>query len=357
MSITVKDAVKEKKISYIKREALPVSGQIVKLDRNENTIGFSPKVKAYLSSHANDLNSYPDIFAGPLREKLSAFYDVKPEEILVGNGSFELISLLSQIFINPGDEVIFPDPSFEFYKVFGELAGGKIVHVPLKSHSVSLEKIAEKITDKTKIIWICNPNNPTGTVLSQQEILEFLKWLSPSVLVVIDEAYIDFVREKEIPDLVHEVRNFPNLVLLRTFSKAYGLASARVGYAIANEDLIGQIVPWKIPPNTNYLGTLAAEISLEDRVFHDYIVDYIKVESQRYYRAFDELGLNYIPSNANFIFFHVKREAAPVVAELARRNILVRGGAEYGYPKWIRVTIGTKEENDLFLDSLKEILK
>lgn len=357
MSIAEKEALRGKKIKYVKRETAADPGRVIRLDRNENTAGCSPAVRSFLASAAPDLSFYPDVFADSLRRKLAARHGVAPEQILVGNGSFELINLISQVFLNPGDEVLFPDPSFEFYKVFGELAGGTVIRVPLENHTVPLDRLRATVTEKARIIWICNPNNPTGTALTQKELTAFLEAVPPTVLVAVDEAYLDFMRETPAPDLIPEINRFPNLILLRTFSKVYGLAAARVGYAIADAELIGRLVPWKIPPNTNLPGTLAAEAALEDREFYDAAVDRIRRESPRFYRIFEKLGLSWIPSDANFILFHTGREAAPVVEALARRNILVRGGAEYGYPEWIRVTIGTEGENELFLAALTEILK
>lgn len=354
--VEIKDSIKDKHINYKKRELNQVNQRIIQLDRNENTIGCSKDAMEYVAKHLDNISIYTDVFATPLREKLAAALGVKTEEILVGNGSFELISLISQIFINPKDEVIYPSPSFEWYKTSGNLAGGIVVEVPLVNHKISLEEIEKKITDKTKIIWICNPNNPTGTILGEEELKSFLTRVPKEILVVVDEAYIDFVRTSRKPNLVPEISLHKNLILLRTFSKAYGLASLRVGYAIANEEIINRIIPYKIPPNTNRLGILAAEKSLEDETFYHYVVEYIKEQATFLYQAFEELSISYIPSDTNFIFFNVKQESEPIVKALARRGVLVRGGSEYNYPEWIRVTIGTDEENKIFIAALKEIV-
>lgn len=354
--VEIKDNIKDKTLHYKKRELMNENQRIVQLDRNENTIGCSKMAMEYVANNMDNISIYTDVFATPLRKKLAQLHGVKTEEILVGNGSFELISLISNIFINPKDEVIYPNPSFEWYKTSGNLAGAVVVDVPLIQHKISLEEIEKNITDKTKIIWICNPNNPTGTTLSEEEIKSFLKRVPQNILVVVDEAYIDFVRENPMPSLIGELKNFKNLLLLRTFSKAYGLASLRVGYAIANEEIINQIIPYKIPPNTNRLGILAAEKSLEDVEFYNYVVNYIKEQANFIYQEFDKLGLKYILSDTNFIFFDLNQASEPVVEALAKKGVLVRGGSEYGYPNWIRVTIGTEDENKIFLSALKEIL-
>lgn len=289
MSMSVKDRLQGKQLNYVKREVPAAPGRLIRLDRNENNIGYSPNVKRALEACAGDLAAYPDVFAAPLRSKLAAFHGVRPEEILVGNGSFELINLICQVFLNPDDEVLFPDPTFEFYKVFGELAGGRVVRVPLEKHRVPLERLLERVTSRTRLVWICNPNNPTGTALGQEELTDFFRALPSTVLVVVDEAYLDFVREIQPPDLIARLPQFPNLVLLRTFSKAYGLAGARVGYAIANESVIGQLIPWKTPPNTNYPGTAAAAAALEDRAHYRHVVDSVAAESRRIYETLERL--------------------------------------------------------------------
>lgn len=354
--VEIKDSIKDKKINYVKRELNSKGQRIIQLDRNENTIGCSEAAMEYVAEHLDHISIYTDIFASPLREKLAAIHGVETGQILVGNGSFELISLISQIFINSGDEVIYPNPSFEWYKTSGNLAGAAVIDVPLEEHKVSLKEIEKRITDKTKIIWICNPNNPTGTLIEEEELKSFLDRVPNNILIVVDEAYIDFVREHRKPNLIAELPLHKNLILLRTFSKVYGLASLRVGYAIAHEEIINQIVPYKIPPNTNRLGILAAEKSLDDEAFYNYIVEYIKKQAGVFYEAFEELGLSYIPSDTNFIFFNLNQDSEPVVKALAERGILVRGGSEYNYPQWIRVTIGTEEENNSFLAALKGIL-
>ena len=356
MSIEVKDSLKDRVISYKKRETPDNAARYIQLDRNENTLGCSPEVLRYLASHVENLSIYPDVFATPLRQKLAGLHGVETEQILVGNGSFELIGLIAQIFLNPGDEVVYPSPSFEWYKTASALAGAEIIEVPLEQHTVPLDSICEHLTEKTRIVWLCNPNNPTGTLLSQEALTAFLDAVPPAVLVVADEAYIDFVRGTEAPNLIPEIKQHRNLLLLRTFSKAYGLAGQRVGYLIADKAVVERIIPYKVPPNTNRLGVLAAEVSLDDQAFYRHVLASAAAESEKLYRAFDALGFPYIRSNANFIMFHLKRPSEPVVEALRERRILVRGGAEYGYPEWIRVTIGTAEENGAFLDALGDIV-
>lgn len=354
--VEVKNSIKDKTLNYKKRENNNLNQRIIQLDRNENTIGCSKNAMEYVANHLEDISIYTDVFATSLRIKLAQLHKIKTEQILVGNGSFELISLISSVFLNPNDEVIYPSPSFEWYKTSAYVSGAVVVEVPLIEHKISLEEIEKHITGKTKIIWICNPNNPTGTTLSEKELREFIKRVPSHILVVIDEAYLDFVRENKIPSLLKEIGTHKNLILLRTFSKAYGLASLRVGYAIADETIINQIIPYKIPPNTNRLGILAAEKSLEDEAFYHYVINQIKEQANVIYDALNELGLTYIPSDTNFIFFDLHQESEPIVEALAKKGVLVRGGKEYGYPDWIRVTIGTEEENAIFIEALSDVL-
>ncbi len=357
MSIQEKENLARKNSHYVKRE-IPEEKQgcYIQLDRNENNLGFSNKVPAALAVHSQNLAVYPDVFATSLRNLLAQYHKIPSEKILIGNGSFELISLIAQIYLSPEDEAIAPKPTFEWYKTSTLLSNGKMVEVPLTAHQISLSAIAKNVTKKTKIIWICNPNNPTGTLLSENQLRHFLENLPKEILVVLDEAYIDFIQNGTTIDSVQPQKDYANVILLRTFSKVYGLAGLRIGYAIASEKIIQEISQYKIPPNTNRLGVVAAAASLNDQLFYEKVLGNAKKQFAFLYKEFEELEFEYIPSNANFVMVNLKADSEKIVEEFRKKNILVRGGTEYGYPTWIRVTVGTDDEMHAFIEALKEIV-
>lgn len=327
---------------------------ITKLAANENTLGFSENVWSEIRKRVT--SQYPDGSAFELRSKLAAKLGVGLENLVMGNGSFELIYLAAVAFVNKGDETIAGIPTFGWYKTVTEIQGGKFIGVPVKNFHVDLDAISEAITPRTKIIWLCNPNNPTGTIFTADEIEKFLKKVPENILVVLDEAYVDFVTEENFPDSIQLTRKYGNVVLFRTFSKLEGLANFRVGYAIGNKDFISLITKIKIPSNVSGAGQAAALAAIDDEAFKNRTLENSKTQKEIYYSFFKNHGLEYVKSNTNFIFFDVGREAKSVVEALLKNGILVRDGAEYGFPTMIRVSIGSPEENSKLLALLEEIL-
>ncbi len=330
--------------------------QILKLAGNENRLGCSPKVAEVLHDSQCKLSFYPDMNCTILREKLSDIHLVNNENLIFGNGSFELISLIAQAYLEEGDESIIPIPSFGWYTNVTLQMNAKTVNVPLVSHKVDLEAIFQSITEKTKLIWICNPNNPTGTIIEQQKLLDFIENVREDILIVLDEAYIDF-SETEYFDSTKLIFNYNNIILLRTFSKLYGLASLRIGYGIANENIIQNLNKVKSPINVNLLAQEAAIVSLDDEKYKNKVLDNNKIGLQMYYQALEEIGLEYVRSNGNFILFDVGKESTWIENEFLKKGIMIRAGVEFGLPTWIRVTIGSKEENSKVIETLKNILK
>lgn len=327
---------------------------IIKLAANENTLGFSQNVWGKIKKRVT--SQYPDGSAYELREKIAEKLGVGLENLVVGNGSFELIYLAAIAFLNEGDETIAGIPTFGWYKTVTEIQGGKFVGVPVKNFHVDLDAIASAVTPKTKIIWLCNPNNPTGTIFTAGELDSFLKKIPDDILVVLDEAYIDFVLEDDFPDSLSVVKSHANVVSFRTFSKLEGLANFRVGYAIGNKDFISLISKVKMPLNVSGAAQAAALAAIEDDDFKNLTIQNAASQKKIYYEFFEKNGLEYVKSNTNFIFFDVGREAKPVVELLLQNGILVRDGAEYGFPTMIRLSIGTPEENEKVISALGKIL-
>lgn len=326
---------------------------VIKLAGNENTLGFSPLAKEAFK----DITSYyPDGAVVNLREKTAGKFGVKPENIIFGNGSFELLTLIGLTFIEKDDETITAQPSFGWYKNVTLIMGGKIVEVPLEDYKVNLDAVHNAVTDKTKIIWLCNPNNPTGTIFTHRQLTEFLDKIRDDIVVVLDEAYVDFVNEEGYPDSVSLLGRYKNIIILRTFSKLEGLANLRIGYGFANEELIGYLNKVRMPINTNGAAQLAAYAALDDDDFKQKTLNNVHKGLRQYYDVFERWNIPYVKSNTNFVLFDTGIDSEKLVQEFLERGILIRGGKEFGYPTHIRLSIGTPDENKKVIELLAQLL-
>lgn len=327
--------------------------KVIKLASNENPLGYSKKVKEVLANSLDDLAIYPDGNATALKEALAEKFNVDVKQLIIPSGSDEMIDLISKAYISPGDEVITADITFPRYVATTKMMGGVPVIVPLKDFTFYLEGILSKITDKTKLIWICNPNNPTGTMVSKEELTKFFNQVPENVLVAYDEAYREFVTREDYPmNSIGFVKEYPNVLVMRTFSKAYGLAGLRVAYTVAHESIVETINKVRGPFNVNSLAQKAAIAALEDQDFIKEIYD-LNVEGKNYlYEEFEKLGFQFPKSETNHIYVNVEKDAQEVFTELQKKGVIIRpmGGT------WIRVSIGTMEENKIFIEKLKEVL-
>lgn len=329
---------------------------IIKLGANESRLGFSPKIAEALKQQYDDLYLYPDPGCGLLRETLAKYHNVDEDNFAFGNGSFELIQVISQAYLEKDDEVILPSPSFGWYAASAKMAGNKAVGVGLNpNHETDLDAIYKAINEHTKIIWLCNPNNPTGKLIPKDDLLEFVERVPSNILLVIDEAYIDFV-PKEYGDSVSWIKEHDNLVILRTFSKLYGLASMRIGYAIANPDIVANINRMKQPMNIGRIPQIAANVAISDEEFKKKVFDNNREGLEYYYSVFDKWGLEYIKSDANFLMVNIKADADQVEQKLIKQGILIRNAAMFGYKNWLRITVGTKSDNEALISALANIL-
>lgn len=363
MQIKEKESVRElpkyvpaKSLDDVSREYGFCRNEIIKLAGNENRYGCSPKVLEALEKQAGNLAYYPDVNVTALRNKLAKLHHISPENLIFGNGSFELISLIGDTYIEKGDQVIYSEPSFGWYLNVTKKNQGDIVTVSVtEGMAVDAEGILSHINEKTKLIWLCNPNNPTGTVLSSDALTNFIERVPDNVLIVLDEAYIDFI-DGDYMDTVQFVKKHNNIILLRTFSKAQGLASFRIGYGIASTEIIENILKVKLPLNVSTASQVAALSALEDRAFTDFVIQSNKEERQYYYREFEALGLKYIPSNGNFILVNIGIDSTFAEEEFLKRGIVIRNGEDFGLKQWLRISVGTAEENRRVIAVLKEIL-
>lgn len=329
---------------------------VIKLASNENPFGCSPKVKERLASEFSSLPLYPEGTAPELRRALSERLKVDPEGIILGNGSDEIIQMVSRAYLETGDEAVMADKTFPRYKTQTLIEGAKPVEVPLREGVHDLSGMLRRVTDRTKILWICNPNNPTGTIVDAPSLTGFLEELPDHVLVVIDEAYAEYVTDPAYPDSVRLLEKHPRLIVLRTFSKIHGLASLRIGYGLAHPDIVREPNRVREPFNVNRLAQRAALAALEDEAFVRTCREQNRRGIEQILRRLEEWNLFYYPPHGNFILLDTGRPADEAFEFLLKRGVIVRSGKALGYPTFIRVTVGTPEQNRRFLDALGEFV-
>lgn len=337
--------------------ALGVSDMAL-LHANECPEGPFPEAIEAMARALPSLNRYPDQDCRDLREGLAEGLRIDPECLMFGNGSCELLKFLSEAYLSPGDHVVFPHPSFVVYSLLGIQRQAHVDAVPLRGHEVDLDAMRRAVTPETRMVVVCNPNNPTGTYHGPARLRSFLAALPTSALVVLDEAYIEYVTSPEQEDSAQWLAEFPNLVVLRTFSKIYGLAGLRVGYGIAHPDVVQAVDRLRQPYNVNTIAQVAAAESLRhpDRVAARR--EFAAHERDRMAAALRELRRPYVPSQANFLFLNVEGLAVPgeeVPRLLLARGVMTRSGYFMDCPGWVRVSIGTVEENDRFIDALASL--
>jgi histidinol-phosphate aminotransferase len=343
-----------KPIEYVARELGLDPAGIIKLASNENPFGPSPRAVEAAMHALEQGELYPDGGCFELRQKLAAKWQLGADQIVIGNGSNELIELLGHVFIGGGDEVVMGAPAFVVYKLVTLLFGAKAIEVPLRDWRHDLKAIAAAITPRTKLVYVCSPNNPTGTANTETELLAFARALPDHVIAVFDEAYADFL--ENAPDLRPLIAEGRKVVCLRTFSKIYGLASLRVGYGYASAELCGLLNRVRQPFNVNAIGQAAAIAALDDRGFTAKCRQENRAGLVQLERGCKELGLEVVPSVANFMLVKVG-DGARVFEALQRRGVIVRPVKSYGLPEWVRVTVGTHEQNARLLSELRTTLR
>ncbi|MSU65449.1 MAG: histidinol-phosphate transaminase [Opitutus sp.] len=338
-----------KPIEYVARELGLDPEKIIKLASNENPFGPSPRALEAAKRALERGELYPDGGCFELRQRLAIERGLGADQFVVGNGSNEIIELLGHVFLGAGDEVVMGAPAFVVYKLVTLLFGAKAVEVPLREWRHDLTAIARAITPRTKLVFVCSPNNPTGTANTEAELLAFARALPGHVMAVFDEAYAEFVEDP--PDLRPLIREGRNVICLRTFSKIYGLASLRVGYGYAAAELCSLLNRVRQPFNVNAIAQAAALAALDDRAFAEKCVQENRAGRLQLEQGCRNLGLEFVPSVANFMLMKVG-DAARVYDGLQQRGIIVRPVKSYGLPDWVRVTVGTRVQNDRLLSAL-----
>lgn len=342
-----------KPITQLSREmGIPVE-RIVKLASNENPLGMSPKARAALEKAVATLERYPDDFE--LKNALAHHTGLDMERIVLGNGSNDVLDLIARVFLAPGRSAIFSAHAFAVYPLATLSAGAELICVPAKDFGHDLEAMRRAIRPDTRLIWIANPNNPTGTFLPYPELKAFLKAVPDDVAVVLDEAYNEYIPPAERVDTKDWLAEFPNLVITRTFSKIYGLAGLRIGYGLASAEIADLMNRVRQPFNCNNLALAAAIAALDDHEFMARSHAMNRAGMEQIIAGIKRLGLTYIPSHGNFLTFKAG-DAATVNQNLLKQGVIVRPIAGYGMPEWLRVTIGTEADNLRFLEALEKAL-
>jgi histidinol-phosphate aminotransferase len=342
-------------IEEVARELGMPAAQIIKLASNENPLGPSPASLQAMQHVLANINLYPDGNAFYLKHKLADKLTVQPENLILGNGSNEIIEFVGHAFMQPGAEVIVSQYCFAIYPLTAKLFGADVITVPAVNHGHDLPAMLAAITPRTRVLFVANPNNPTGTVVSKQELMDFAGRVPANVLLVLDEAYIEFLDDPS--DFIPEIRRGQktNLLLMRTFSKIFGLAGLRLGYGIGNPELITALEKIRQPFNINSIAQAGALAALDDADHMRRTRENNAAGLKLYADAFQKLGLEFVPSAGNFILVRVG-EGQRAFEAMQKLGVIVRPMGGYQLPEWIRISVGTPEQNDRCVGALKTVL-
>jgi len=334
--------------------------RVIKLASNENPLGPSPKALEAIRRRAREVNLYPDGNVYYLGQALSRHLRVRPEQLMFGNGSDEIVVWLALAYLSPRETIIVSEHSFIRYQMAAQLIGARWKTIPLTQWRHDLRAMARAVSSRTRMIFFANPENPVGTMVKRQEFERFLKAVPPRVLIVLDQAYFEYVQDADYFDGIEYLGRYPNLVVLRTFSKAYGLAGLRIGYGVANPKIVTDVNRVRPPFNVNRLAQEAAVAALDDVDFLRQAVEVNEAGRRYLYGEFERLGLDYVPSQTNFVLIRVGNETCDGTAiahEMMRRGVIVRPMAGYELPDYIRITIGLPAENRLAMRVLEKVVE
>jgi histidinol-phosphate aminotransferase len=344
-----------KPIEEVARE-LNLKGEIIKLASNENPLGISPLALKAMKEAVEEAHLYPDDNCYYLREKLAERFQVDSENIIVGNGSVEILPLITLAHLGPENSAIVSAGSFIWYKIAVNIAQGQLIEVPMKNYRHDLDAIRKTIKKNTKVIFLDNPINPTGKMVTKDELEDFFKKLPDNILVIVDEAYYEYIDDPQYPESYKYFKEGRDILILRTYSKIYGLAGTRLGYGIAKEEIIANLMKLRVSFNVNRISQIAGIAALDDDE-HIRRGRHINDVGKKFlYDAYKDLGLFYIPTYGNFIFVDFKRDSQIVFEALQSKGIITRTIKQYGFPTALRITIGTEEQNKRLIKILKEIL-
>lgn len=342
-------------------EAQKLSGmtEIIKVGSNENVLGASPKAKSAIKNALADAHLYPDRHEDTLLEKLALRIGngLTRENFISGNGSCDVLRMITQTFIKPDKKALIAAPTFSMYEILTNMFGGTPVFIPLKNYTVDLKALAKAVDIDTALVFVCNPNNPTGTIVSHGHIEEFLNSIPYGVIPVFDEAYMEFVDDPRFPCMTEFLSEGHELLVTRTFSKLHGLASLRVGYGFGHLGLMDQVRQHKLHFNSGRLAYLGAAAAVDDEVHIQRSIKMVRDGRRYFYKAFDEIGIQYLPTHSNFIFLiNLPKEADYICDEAMKRGVILRPTTPFGLPDNIRITIARQSENERVVEVIKDII-
>lgn len=345
-----------KPVEEVIRE-LKLKGPVIKLASNENPLGPSPRAIAALRKTLSQLHYYPEDTCYYLRQRLSELYKVDYDSIIVGNGSVDLIYLACLAYLDPGDEMIISAGSFISPRIGGTIMNARVIQIPSRDYRHDLERILSAITPKTKLVYLDNPINPLGTIVTKKEFAEFMAQIPERVLVILDEAYAEYITSRDYPRGLDYYNQNYNILVLRTFSKIYGLAGLRIGYGFARPEIIQTLMKVRLPFNANRAAQTAALAALNDNRHVQRSRRVNEIGKAMFYKEFKRLKLFYLESYANFVFVNFTIDSAEVFEILQRKGVITRTVKEYGFPTALRISVGTEPENRRFIKALNETLK
>ena len=344
-----------KPIEEVARQ-LNLKGEIIKLASNENPLGASPLALQAIGNAAKEAYLYPDDSCFYFREKLASKLRVDSEDIFVGNGSVEILPLAALAYLDPELSAVCSESAFIWFKIAVRIAAGELIEVPMKNYTHDLKAMLKAIKKNTRLVYIANPNNPTGTIVTKAEVEEFFREVPDHILVIMDEAYYEYIDDPRYPDSFKLFKERKNILILRTFSKIYGLAGVRLGYGIADKEIMANLAKLRISFNVNRLSQIAGTAALDDDQHVRRGRDVNEAGKEYLYAAYKKLGLFYLPTYANFIFVDFARDSRTIFEALQRKGIITRTIKEYGFPHALRITIGTDKQNQKLIGALKDVL-
>jgi histidinol-phosphate aminotransferase len=345
-----------KPIEEVRRE-LGLKGRIIKLASNENPLGPSPLAIKAIRRALKEVNLYPDDGCFVLSKRLAAHLGVTEDQLIFGNGSVDVIEFIFKTFVAAGGHVVMAQQSFVMGKIAARMADAALTEVPMKNYTHDLEAMAAAVTPQTKVVYIANPNNPSGTMVNADQVKAFMKKVPESCVVVFDEAYSEYIDRPDFPDSLQLMKDWPNAIILHTFSKIYGLAGLRVGYGVGHPGLIAQVRKVRLPFNISLLGQAGCLAALDDAK-HLQRSKEMNAEGKEFlYRQFETMGMFYVPSEGNFVLIDPKIDSLQVFNAMQKMGVIVRPVKNYGYDTALRVTVGTMKENKKMLKCLKKAIK
>lgn len=350
----IKPYIPGKPITEVKKEY--GLEQIVKLASNENPLGISEMVKEEMWKELININRYPDGASRDLKYDLVKKLDILEDMIIFGNGSDGLLKVIGESFLEKNNQVIISVPTFVEYIFVANLMGAQLIRVFMENYHQNLPAIAEAVNGKTRMVFLTNPHNPAGTIFSAEEFANFMDGLPDNVIVVVDEAYYEYVKNDNYPDVLEYVKKGYPIIMLRTFSKAYGLAGLRIGYAISRPDIIEIMKKTRDPFNVNHLAQVAAKAALKDEDFLNRTIEINESGKEYLYKELNKRNISYVPTEANFILINIKMDSMKLFKEFLKMGVIVRPGKPLGYPEHIRLSIGLAEENKFFVNCVDKLI-